>query len=165
MSPHDRSHLDALGGVQWIIVTNSDHIRDAQALVEHTGAGVMGPRKESATFPLHCQRWLANEVEVESGLLSLELDGSKTPGELALVLDETTLITGDLIRCHQAGSLTMLPDDKLANKRQAVESVRWLSFLPLVETVLVGDGWPLFSGGKQALEELVASQENERAGR
>jgi hypothetical protein len=31
------------------------------------------------------------------------LNGSKTPGELALVLEKTTLITGDLVRAHQAG--------------------------------------------------------------
>jgi len=30
MSEHDRAHLQALGGAAWIIVTNSDHIRDAQ---------------------------------------------------------------------------------------------------------------------------------------
>ncbi len=106
---------------------------------------------------MHCKRWLANEVEVVPGLQALELDGSKTPGELALLLEGSTLITGDLVRCHEGGKLCLLPEDKLTNKAKAVASVRRLSFLPDVETVLVGDGWPLFRGGNRALEELAAS--------
>ena len=159
MSAHDQAHLEALGGVEWIVITNSDHIRDAAGLAKRTDAGMMGPRQESANFPLHCQRWLAHEVEVVHGLHALELDGSKTPGELALVLEGATLITGDLVRCHEGGKLCLLVDEKLASKRDARTSVRSLSYLPEVETVLVGDGWPVFRGGKQALEELAASLE------
>ena len=157
MSNHDRAHLDTLGGVKWIVITNSDHVRDSESLAKSTDADIMGPRQESATFPLHCKRWLAHEVEVVTGLQALELDGSKTPGELALLLEGSTLITGDLVRCHEGGKLCLLPDDKLTNKAKAVASVRKLSFLPDVETVLVGDGWPLFRGGNRALEELAAS--------
>ena len=32
MSPHDRAHLDALGGVALIVVTNSDHLRASREL-------------------------------------------------------------------------------------------------------------------------------------
>ena len=155
LGEHDVAQLRDFGGAKWIVITNSDHIRDAAALAELTGAGVMGPRGESATFPLHCEHWLADEVEVVPGLEAFELEGSKTPGELALLLEETTLITGDLVRCERGGRLSLLPDDKLASRADAVRSVRQLSFLPKVETVIVGDGWPVFSGGGAALKELV----------
>lgn len=157
MSEHDQAHLASLGEVKWIVITNSDHVRDVANLADRTGAGIMGPRRESADFPLRCQHWLADEVEVVPGLLTLELEGSKTPGELALVLEDTTLITGDLVRCHQAGQLCLLPSEKLGNRDQAIESVHRLSFLPDVETVLVGDGWPVFRDGKRALAELATS--------
>jgi glyoxylase-like metal-dependent hydrolase (beta-lactamase superfamily II) len=156
MSHHDHAHLDALGGAKWIVITNSDHVRDAANLTATTGADIMGPKGESATFPLQCRHWLVDGAEVVPGLEVLELQGSKTPGELSLVLEETTLVTGDLVRCHQAGRLCLLPDKVLANKAEAIESVRRLSLLPRIEAVLVGDGWPLFRGGGDALRQLVA---------
>jgi len=82
--------------------------------------------------------------------------GSQTAWELALLLEDTTLITGDLVRCHLGDRLTLLPDDKLTDRAAAVASVRQLSYLPRVQTVLVGDGWPLFSGGRAALQALAA---------
>ena len=157
MSEHDFDHLQALGGARWVVVTNSDHLRDAPRIADLLRAGTMGPRCEAATFPLHCDHWLAHEVDVVPGLQAFELHGSKTPGELALVLEGTTLITGDLIRCHRGGELCLLPNDKLTDKARAIESVRHLSFLPDIDAVLVGDGWPIFHGGHQALKALVAS--------
>ena len=32
LSPHDRKHLDALGGVAFVVVTNADHVRNAEWL-------------------------------------------------------------------------------------------------------------------------------------
>ncbi|MDH6101923.1 MBL fold metallo-hydrolase, partial [Chrysosporum ovalisporum ANA283AFssAo] len=87
----------------------------------------------------------------------LELHGSKTPGELALLLEETTLITGDLVRARKAGSLTILPDEKLLDREAAVASVQRLAALPHVEAVLVGDGWPVFRDGRDRLQELAAT--------
>jgi hypothetical protein len=86
----------------------------------------------------------------------LALNGSKTPGELALLLEETTLITGDLIRSHQAGKLCLLPDEKLSNKREAIASLKRLTELPGIDAVLPGDGWPVFRNGAQVLADLAA---------
>ncbi|QQR46418.1 hypothetical protein JKA73_10205 [Myxococcus xanthus] len=36
-------------------------------------------------------------------MVALELHGSKTPGELAFLLEDTTLLTGELIRGHVGG--------------------------------------------------------------
>jgi glyoxylase-like metal-dependent hydrolase (beta-lactamase superfamily II) len=127
MSAHDRAHLAALGG------------RAA----------------ERATFPFPCQRWLADGDELVPGLRALALDGSKTPGELALLLEGRTLVTGDLVRAHQAGSLMILPDAKLADRAAALRSLRRLADLPDVDAVLVGDGWPVFHGGGRLLRELA----------
>jgi glyoxylase-like metal-dependent hydrolase (beta-lactamase superfamily II) len=85
------------------------------------------------------------------------MQGSKTPGELALVLDDTTLITGDLIRSHRAGQLTLLlPEQGLADRAQALASVAALAQLPRLEAVLVGDGWSVFRDGRARLAELAA---------
>lgn len=157
MSDHDRAHLQGLGGAALIIVTNSDHERGAAALAQQWGATLYGPRAERDTFPLRCDQWLGEGDEPVPGLRVLEMQGSKTPGELALVLEQTTLITGDLVRGHVGGALNLLPDTKLADRARALASVRRiLDEHPRIDTVLVGDGWPVFHGGAAALAAIAA---------
>jgi Metallo-beta-lactamase superfamily len=157
LSAHDQNHLRQLGGAQFIVVTNSDHCRDIFHIAKVTGAVVYGPAREQNNFPLACEHWLHDKDEIVPGLLAYQLDGSKTPGELALVLEQSTLITGDLIRGHVAGELCMLPETKLTDAAQAKRSVKRMAALPGITTVLVGDGWPLFNQGGEALKALASS--------
>ena len=153
---HDLKHLQSLGGAAWIVITNSDHIRDAQSIAHQTGAQIAGPVGEQETFPIECDRWLSDGEEWVVGLQILEMQGSKTPGELALFLDGRTLITGDLVRAHCAGSLMILPEAKLQDRSAAVASIQRLANLGTIDAVLVGDGWPIFEGGQRYLQNLVA---------
>ncbi|WP_353930413.1 MBL fold metallo-hydrolase [Okeanomitos corallinicola TIOX110] len=157
LSNHDWNHLESLGGVNWIVLTNSDHLRSAKEIAIQTYAKIAGPIGEKDNFPIACDRWLSDGEEVVTGLKVMEMAGSKTPGELALLLEETTLITGDLVRSPIAGSLSILPQEKLINPKQAIASVRRLTELPKIEAVLVGDGWSIFRDGKQRLQELAAT--------
>ncbi|AFY79265.1 MAG: MBL fold metallo-hydrolase [Hydrococcus sp. C42_A2020_068] len=157
LSEHDWNHLQSLGGAAWIVVTNSDHLRAAPAIAQLTGARIAGPAAEKDTFPIQCDRWLSDGEELIPGLKVLEMKGSKTPGELALLLEETTLITGDLVRAPQAGSLTLLPDAKLRNRAEVLISVRRLAQISGINAVLIGDGWSVFRNGSQLLKELAAS--------
>jgi hypothetical protein len=155
LSPHDRKHLAELGGVALVVVTNSDHTRAAESLAKECGARLAGPAAERDTFPFACDVWFADGDEPVPGLVAVALDGSKTPGVLALVIEGTTLVTGDLIRAHEGGRLTTLPAAKLRDAAQAAASVRRLAALPNVDAVLVGDGWPIFRGAGAALRELA----------
>ena len=155
LSEHDWAQLQSLGGAAWIVITNSDHIRASLEIAEQTGAQIAAPSGEKSTFPIPVQRWLGDGDLVVSGLNAIELHGSKTPGELAFVLEETTLITGDLVRAHQAGSLMLLPDGKLVDRSQAIASVRRLVQFSKIEAVLVGDGWQIVRDGHIYQQELV----------
>ena len=157
MSAHDEAHLGKLGGVATIVVTNSDHTRDAVALAEKFGARILGPRGERDGFPVRCDGWLGQDDTVVPGLVAHEVAGSKTPGELALVLEGTTLITGDLVRAHEGGRLRLLPDAKLTDGAAARASARRLAALADIDAVIVGDGWLVFRHGAEALRELVDS--------
>ena len=154
LSERDQAHLESLGSVSTIVITNSDHERASKSLADATGARIFGPMGERER--LTCNTWLGDGDEVVAGLTAITLEGSKTPGELALLLEVTTLITGDLIRAHEAGKLCLLPDHKLSDKEKAVASLRRLADWPLIETVLTGDGWPVFHGGALALADLAA---------
>jgi glyoxylase-like metal-dependent hydrolase (beta-lactamase superfamily II) len=155
-SDHDRAHLEALGQLGWIVITNSDHVRDAAALAQRTGAKLAGPCAERENFPIRCDRWLAEGDALVAGLEVLAFEGSKTPGELGLLIDRRTLVTGDLLRAHQAGRLTLLPDAKLTDKARALATLARLSSRE-IDAVLVGDGWPIFRDGSRALAELLGA--------
>ncbi len=157
ISEHDLEHLLSLGKTCCIIISNSDHVREAQWLAEKTGAEILGPAAERDSFPLACNKWLDEGSTVCDGLDVYRLEGSKTDGELAFVIDGDTLITGDLIRAHKAGELCMLPAPKLKNIELAKASVKRLASIAGIKTILPGDGWPVFREGEAVLAELVAS--------
>jgi glyoxylase-like metal-dependent hydrolase (beta-lactamase superfamily II) len=158
LAPADEAHLAELGGAAWILITNSMHVRGARELAARTGARLLGPSGERGGFPVACERWLRDGEEPFPGLLVREMQGSKTDGELALVLGETTAVFGDLVRAHRAGSLMLLKREKLREPAAAVASVQRLRKLhPRVEHVLVGDGWSAFRNGGALLDELLAA--------
>ena len=158
MSDHDRMHLQTLGGASIIVITNSDHCRDAENIAAQTGAKIIGPAGEQEDFPIICDRWISDNEEIVPGLKAYQLEGSKTPGELALILENNTLITGDLIRSHVAGELCLLPDAKLTDSDLALQSITRLASLSAIDTVLTGDGWPVFKNGSSALKRLLESK-------
>jgi hypothetical protein len=156
LSEWDLGQLTELGGASQIIITNSDHVRSGAELAQHFGATLLGPAAEQEEFPIACDGWLHGGDTVVPGLDVLEMRGSKTPGELALLLEKQTLITGDLVRGQIAGKLNLLPKAKLADPRAAAESIEGLAKIESIQTVLVGDGWPIFSEGHHALTFLAA---------
>jgi len=157
LSQHDRAHLDHLGGVSLVIVTNSDHMRAAAALAAETGAVLAAPAAERASISEPVGLWLTDGDEPVPGLMVHALAGSKTPGELALLLDGHTLVCGDLIRGQRGGALNLLPAPKLRDAAAAAASVRRLSRIAGVGAVIVGDGWPVFRDGQARLAELAAT--------
>lgn len=158
LSEHDAAHLRALGGAALVVVTNSDHVRATAEVAALTGARVAGPAAERDAFPIACDVWLGDGDEPLPGLRVIALEGSKTPGELALVIEGSTLVTGDLVRAHRGGGLDLLPDAKLADRGRALASLERLVELPGIEAVLPGDGWPVFRDGARALRELLERQ-------
>lgn len=157
LSLHDETRLNELGSVALIIVTNSDHVRDAVRIADRYGGKILGPIGERHNFPIQCADWLSDGDEVIPGLRVFEMHGSKTPGELALLLEDTTLIAGDLIRCHLGGELTILPEAKLSDKAKVIMSIERLLELNRLETIFLGDGWPIFHNAKKHLAKLLRS--------
>ncbi len=157
LTNHDKNHLNSLGNVSHIIISNSDHIRKAEELAGVTGAQIWGPAAEKESFPIKCSKWLGESKGLLEGLDVYCLSGSKTDGELAFVIEGETLITGDLIRAHSGGELCMLPEGKLQDLDKAIDSVKKIAGIQGIKAILPGDGWPVFRGGEQVLSELVVS--------
>jgi glyoxylase-like metal-dependent hydrolase (beta-lactamase superfamily II) len=154
LSDHDKAHIRALGGIDWILLSNSDHCRAAAEIAVEFEARIAGPKAEAANFPIVIDRWLS-DGDVFMRLQVRELKGSKTPGELCFRYG-STLFTGDLIRAHKPGELIALPAQKLRDPLAAARSIQDLDSEG-VDTVLVGDGWHLFGGGAEAIDALCQS--------
>ena len=72
-------HLQTLGGASIIIITNSDHCRDAENIAAQAGPMIVGPSGERENFPIACGRWIVENEEIP-GLIAYQLDGSKNTG-------------------------------------------------------------------------------------
>lgn len=158
-SPEDEKDLLGLGPIAAIVLTNSDHIRGSEEIAKKLGVPIYAPDGERDAFPFRIVRWLKDGDFVVPELQVFAMEGSKTKGELALILEKTTLITGDLIRSHEEERLTLLPDEKLKDKTKVIASIKRLIALPDLKTVLVCDGGPMIEDGKVQLEALVKAQE------
>jgi len=53
---------------------------------------VAGPRAERGRLGVECTLWLGEDDQPAPGLRVLGLEGSKTPGELAPLLEEAPLL-------------------------------------------------------------------------
>jgi glyoxylase-like metal-dependent hydrolase (beta-lactamase superfamily II) len=156
---HDAAHIDALGGVAWVLITNADHVRAAAEFVRRWDARVGAPAgdRDRAEFKgLPVALWLDDGDALDFGVSCLRMDGSKTAGELAFLLEPgDTVVCGDLVRGQRAGSLNLLPDPKLRDKEAALASVQRLAELPGLQAVVVGDGQSVFRGGAARLGEIA----------
>ncbi len=159
VSPHDVAHIDELGGVGWVLLTNADHVRAAGFFADRWGARIAAPAAERSLPGLQglaVAHWIERGEVLPCGIRCLVMEGSKTPGELAFLLPGgDVVICGDLVRGQRAGSLNLLPDAKLADRAAARRSVAGLAALPDLVAVLVGDGQSIFREGRARLNELL----------
>ena len=150
--------IEAAGGVATIVLTNRDHERDAVTLRDRFGARVRASKIEAPLFSMPIDETFVPGEELAPGLAAIALPHGKTPGEVALYLPEASAaIVGDAIIGAPAGSLSLLPDGKLADVDAFILTLRRLWSLRL-EVLLLGDGQPLFSGADAAIGALLESR-------
>jgi len=154
ISEQDFEHLVRLGGVSHIVLTSSAQVRDTETLRNKTGASVLAPTQERDDFPIPVDHWLSDNDAPFPGLKAIAFSGSKTPGELSFLIDETTLVCGPLLRAPTAGSLSVLSPDEMQDAAHARSSLCGLEVYQHIEAVLVTNGWPVFRHGADRLAEL-----------
>ena len=146
----DALEIEARGGLAWIVVTNRDHERAARELAVRTGARIAASAAETALLSAPIDRAL-EPGDLIGDAIVVALGGAKTPGEIALhFAARGAVIVGDLLWGDPAGSLRLMPNEKLADPTEAVLSLRQLWALR-PEHLLVGDGACLFGGAYRVL--------------
>ena len=157
-SDADFAQMEAMGGVSLVIVTNRDHERKARDFATRYQARIAASAGDAPLLSGPVDLVLAARDEPFPGAEVIAFAGLKSPGEIALSLRRhNAAIVGDALWGDPAGSVRMLPDDKLIDPKRAVLSLRQLWALRL-ETLLVGDGQSILKEADRVIGDYLQSR-------
>jgi uncharacterized cupin superfamily protein len=149
------------GGVHWIVVTNRDHERAAAAATERFGARVAASEPDAREMSVRVDRILCDADTIGDAAV-IALDGLKTAGEFALHLPwKQTVIVGDALWGDPAGSVRMMPDEKLIDPVRAARSLCKLRAVH-PRHILLGDGAPIFERAYEAINDCLEKRADAR---
>lgn len=154
LTDDELDEMETLGEPELILITNHTHWRGTAAHLERWPAQVAAHEIEVPRLP-RVDRTVA-EGDVLPGGGRVVFTPGKSLGEIALYFPQGggTLLVGDLLIGQPAGRVRVLPDEKLEDKERLMESLRKVASLRF-ETLLVGDGQPIFSGAGEVVRAFV----------
>jgi uncharacterized cupin superfamily protein/glyoxylase-like metal-dependent hydrolase (beta-lactamase superfamily II) len=150
----DVQEILSRGGADLIVITNRDHERAAASASERFGARVAASEPDAREMSVRVDRVLC-DGDAAGGATVIALDGLKTAGEFALYLPQNqTVIVGDALWGDPAGSLRMMPGEKLIDPARAARSLCKLRAVR-PRHILLGDGAPIFERAYEAINECL----------
>lgn len=144
------------GQLDYIIVTNRDHAREAAACQADFRCQLQVPDADAAQMDLKPTKTFKDGELLPGGIWVIQLQDQKSPGESALFLQQGkgVLIVGDALLGKPSGSLSILPAEKYADAPKAKAGLRRLLKYQF-DAILVGDGASILTGAKAAVERAV----------
>ena len=160
----DWPKFDALKPIVKIVLTNRDHLRDAALFRARYDARLVAGVDEVAQFtPVAIDEPVREGDLIAGALRVIHLPG-KSPGEIGLYFDPAhhtlsrerggILLLGDAIIGHPPGALGLIPEHKLDDPARLKTSLGKLLACDF-DVLLLCDGQPLLSGGKQKVAEFL----------
>jgi glyoxylase-like metal-dependent hydrolase (beta-lactamase superfamily II) len=151
----DWPKFDALKPITRIVLTNRDHVRDAELFRSRYRGRLVACADEISQFaPVVIDETVREGDLIASAFRVIQLPG-KSPGEIALLFGQI-LFLGDAIIGNPPGSLGLIPEHKLDDPQLLRQSLRKLLDYDF-DAVLLCDGKPLLGGGKEAVERFVSA--------
>jgi glyoxylase-like metal-dependent hydrolase (beta-lactamase superfamily II) len=156
MDGSDLGLLEKLGTPGPIILTNKDHERMAYELRDRFGAKIYINKKDAPPLKQLPDYTYEDGDILPGNLRAINISNSKSPGETALLwlLGKGILFIGDAIIGWPPGEFSLLPSFIFKNPELAKYSIRTLLDYDF-DTVLVGDGECVLTGGKEAIKRLL----------
>jgi glyoxylase-like metal-dependent hydrolase (beta-lactamase superfamily II) len=147
-----------------IVLTNRDHIRDAELLRTHCAARlVAGADEVTQLAPIAIDEAVREGDLIAGALRVIHLPG-KSSGEIGLYFDPAhhtvsrvmggILLLGDAIIGNPPGTLSLIPEPKLDDPSKLKRSLRKLLEYDF-DVLLLCDGQPVLSGGKLKVAEFL----------
>jgi len=144
------------GPVDYIIVTNRDHVREAARYQGEFRCQLYVPQADASQMGLTPTKTFNDGELLPGGIWVIQLKDQKSPGESALFIQQGkgALIVGDALIGKPAGSVSLLPAEKYADVRKAREGLgRLLKYN--FDSLLVGDGVSVLTDAKQIVEQML----------
>ncbi|TKS60871.1 MAG: hypothetical protein EWM72_00993 [Nitrospira sp.] len=156
MTPEASTFIRRSDPVDYIIVTNRDHAREAATYQAEFKCRLQAPEADAAQMDLKPTKTYKDGELLPGGIWVIHLKDQKSPGESALFIQQGrgVLIVGDALIGKPSGAVSMLAAEKYADAVKAKEGLRRLLKYNF-ESLLVGDGTAILAGGKQQVERLL----------
>lgn len=144
------------GGVDYIIVTNRDHAREAAVYQAEFRCQLYVPEADAPQMDLTPTKTFKDGELLPGGIWGIHLNDQKSPGESALFIQQGkgALIVGDALIGKPAGALSLLPAEKYVDVSKAKDGLRRLLKYNF-DAILVGDGMSILTGAKPAVERAL----------
>jgi glyoxylase-like metal-dependent hydrolase (beta-lactamase superfamily II) len=144
------------GPVDYIIVTNRDHAREAAKYQDEFRCQLQVPDADAPQMDLKPTKTFKDGELLTGGIWVIQLKDQKSPGESALFIQQGkgVLIVGDALIGKPSGSLSLLSAEQSADAGKAREGLRRLLKYNF-DSLLVGDGVSILTGAKQAVERVL----------
>ena len=147
-----------------IVLTNRDHVRDAELFRTRFGAQVVaGADEVTQLAPIAIDEAVREGDLIAGALRVIQLPG-KSAGEIGLYFDPAhnavsremggILLLGDAIIGNPPGALSLIPEPKLDDPSKLKRSLRKLLDYDF-EVLLLCDGQPVLRGGKLKVAEFL----------
>jgi glyoxylase-like metal-dependent hydrolase (beta-lactamase superfamily II) len=156
LSAEDDAWLQKFGPVACIVLTNRDHVREADAYRKKFKTIVLAPEADAPLMEIKIDRNFMDGDLLPGGMKAIHIPDGKSPGESALLLDrgKGILILGDALIGKPPGRLGLMPAEKYKDPAKAREGIRVVCHHDF-DAVLVGDGASILTGGRRAIEEFL----------
>lgn len=150
--------LQKQGPIAGIILTNRDHVREAETYRKQFNTIILAPESDAPLMEIKIDRTFKDGDRLPGGIMAIHIPDGKSPGESALLLDRIKgiLILGDALIGKPPGRLNLMPPEKYKDPSKARKGIRGLLNYQF-DGILVGDGASILTGGRQAIEGFLRS--------
>ena len=154
VSDLDLAQMETLGSVQQILITNRNHIRWSCELREKFNAEIRMNSADAQSEDMISDHNFGDGDMLAGFLKAVVIPDNKSPGETALYWEEKKILfLGDALIGKPPGDVSLLPPEKYADIEKARAGIQVLDDLNF-DSLLMGDGDPIVTGGKKAIEQF-----------
>lgn len=146
--------MDLLEPFEGVWITNRNHSRAAAAFRERYGLHVWAHEADAERLEVGADRTVRGDERLPGEIQLVHVPG-KSPGEIAFHLPRSrALVVGDVVIGVPAGELSTYPDVVIDDRQELHRSAARLLEYDF-DALLLCDGDPFPSGGKEKLREFV----------
>ena len=156
MTAEASTHIRRQGALDYIIVTNRDHLREAATYQAEFRCQLQVPEADASQMDVKPTKTYKDGELLPGGIWAIHLKDQKSPGESALYIQQGkgVLIVGDALIGKPPGAVSLLPSERYGDVTKAKEGLRRL-LKHNFDSILVGDGASIIFGAKQAVEHAL----------